>query len=128
VPPRADVNVPERRPVMKAGMLFTGGGPLVILTSHNSFTDPALVRKLRAKGIEKFIAYELPIAEVQKKYGGHFMLVMQDLQETDDLRVLDISGDRVFRLFKLTELPKPIVFEPGEAAKEPAKAAKDDVH
>ena len=42
---------------MKAGMLFTTGGPLVILTSHNSFTDARLVRKLRAKGIEKFIVY-----------------------------------------------------------------------
>ena len=99
---------------MKAGMLFTGGGPLVILTSHSSFTDAGLVRKLRAKGIEKFIVYELPISEVQEKYGGHFKLVLQDLHESDDLRVLDISGDRVFRLFKLTELPKPIVFEPGE--------------
>ena len=112
---------------MKAGMLFTGGGPLVILTSHNSFTDPGLVRKLRAKGIEKFIVYELPILEVQKKYGGHFKLVLQDLHETDDLRVLDISGDRIFRLFKLTELPKPIVFEPGEVADQPAPK-KDDVH
>jgi hypothetical protein len=112
---------------MKAGMLFTGGGPLVILTSHNSFTDPGLVRKLRAKGIEKFIVYDLPILEVQEKYGGHFKIVMQDLHETDDLRVLDISGDRIFRLFKLTELPKPIVFEPGGVADQPAPK-KDDVH
>jgi len=112
---------------MKAGMLFTGGGPLVILTSHASFTDPGLVRKLRAKGIEKFIAYELPIPAVQAKYGGHFQLVIQDLHETDDLRVLDISGDRVFRLFKLTELPTPVIFEPGEIVEEPIKK-KDDVH
>ena len=112
---------------MKAGMLFTAGGPLVILTSHNSLTDARLVRKLRAKGIEKFIVYELPISEVQKKYGGHFKLVMQDLHETDDLRVLDISGDRMFRLFKLTELPEPLVVEPSEVADQPA-TKKDDVH
>jgi hypothetical protein len=112
---------------MKAGMLFTGGGPLVILTSHASFTDPGFVRKLRAKGIEKFIAYELPIPEVQAKYGGHFQLVIQDLHETDDLRVLDISGDRVFRLFKLTKLPTPVVFEPSEIAEQPVKD-RDDVH
>jgi hypothetical protein len=110
---------------MKAAMLITGSGPLVILTSHSSFTDPGLVGKLRAKGIEKFITYELPISEVQEKYGGHYKLVIQDLHETDDLRVLDINGDRVFRLFKLTKLPKPIVFEPSEVAR-PAMP-KDDV-
>jgi hypothetical protein len=110
---------------MKAAMLITGSGPLVILTSHSSFTDPGLVGKLRAKGIEKFIAYELPISEVQEKYGGHYKLVIQDLHETDDLRVLDINGDRVFRLFKLTDLPKPIVSEPSEVAR-PAMP-KDDV-
>jgi hypothetical protein len=110
---------------MKAAMLMTGSGPLVILTSHSSFTDPGLVGKLRSKGVEKFIAYELPIAEVQKKYGGHFTLVVQDLHETDDLRVLDISGDRVFHLFKLTELRTPIIFEPGEVTR-PAMP-RDDV-
>lgn len=102
---------------MKAAMLITGSGPLVILTSHSSFTDPGLVGKLRSKGIEKFIAYELPISEVEKKYGGHFKHVIQDLHETDDLRVLDMSGDRAFHLFKLTELPTPIIFEPSEVAR-----------
>jgi hypothetical protein len=40
---------------MKVAVLITGSGPLVIVTSHASFTDPALIEKLRAKGIEKFI-------------------------------------------------------------------------
>ena len=43
---------------------FAGSGPLVILTSHPLLTDPGLIGKLRAKGIEKFIAYELPFAVV----------------------------------------------------------------
>ena len=41
---------------MKAYMLITGSGPIVILTSHDSVLDVALVRKLAGKGIEKFIA------------------------------------------------------------------------
>jgi len=41
-------------------LLFTGSGPLVIATSHASLTDPGLLEKLRAKGIEKFIGHELP--------------------------------------------------------------------
>ncbi len=42
---------------MNALMLFGGSGPLVILTSHESATDPALLEKLKGKGLDKFIAY-----------------------------------------------------------------------
>ena len=38
---------------MKAGIVFTGSGPLVILTSYESFTDTDLIAKLNAKGIKK---------------------------------------------------------------------------
>ena len=44
---------------MNAVMIFTGTGAMVILTSHKSVTDPALVEKLAHKGIDKFIAFEL---------------------------------------------------------------------
>ncbi len=46
---------------MKAALLFTGSGPLVILTSHASLITPQLLEKLSAKGIDKFITYEVPI-------------------------------------------------------------------
>ncbi len=72
---------------MKAALLFTGSGPLVILTSHASFIDPALLEKLAAKGIDKFIAYEVPVATAEERYGNHFRVVMRDLRESDDLRV-----------------------------------------
>ena len=48
-----------------------------IETSNTSFTDPALIEKLGAKCIEKFIAYELPLAMAQERYGGHFQVAMQ---------------------------------------------------
>ena len=41
---------------MKAFMLFTGSGPLVIMTSHAAITAPGLLEKFAAKGIDKFIA------------------------------------------------------------------------
>lgn len=96
---------------MKIALLFTGGGLLVIATSHDSFTDPRLLAKLRAKGIEKFIAYELPVDLARQRYGGHFEVAMKDLHETDDLRVLDFNGERAFRLFHLRELGAPIMYE-----------------
>jgi hypothetical protein len=96
---------------MKSAMLLTEGGPLVIATSYNSFTDPGLLEKLRGKGIEKFIAYELPLSLARERYAGHYDSVMRDLHETDDLRILDFSGQRAFRLFHLSELGEPVMFE-----------------
>lgn len=101
---------------MKAAMLFTGSGPIVILTSHESVTDPTLLKKLEAKGIERFLAYEIPLDLAKRRYGGHFTTVMNDLHETDDLRMLDYNGERAFALFRLDELGGPIVHEPIAAA------------
>ena len=101
---------------MKAAMLFTGSGPVVILTSHESVTDPTLLRKLEAKGIERFLAYEIPLDLAKSRYGGHFTTVMNDLHETDDLRMLDYNGERAFALFRLDELGGPIVYEAIAAA------------
>jgi hypothetical protein len=97
---------------MKAALLFTGSGPIVILTSHAKVTDPQLIAKLQAKGIDKFIAYEIPMELAKQRYDGHFDMVMRDLSQTDDLRVLDFNGERAFRLFKIAELGTPIVHEP----------------
>ncbi len=96
---------------MKAALIFTGSGPLVILTSHESLTDPELLDKLKAKGIGKFIAYEVPVETAKEKYANHFNVVMSDLRESDDLRVLDFNGERAFQLFRLSELGPPIMHE-----------------
>ena len=99
--------------MLKAMMLLTGSGPLVILTSHSSATAPKLLTKLEAKGIDKFIAYEIPLDLAKSRYGGHFQVVLKDLHESDDLRILDYNGDRAFRLFHLNELSDPFMYERG---------------
>ena len=45
---------------MKAGVFFTGTGPILILTTYESLNDPKLVEKLAQKGIKKYIAYNVP--------------------------------------------------------------------
>ncbi len=97
---------------MNAYMLLTASGPVVILSSHESPADNVFVDKMRAKGVDKFIAYGLPWDEVKERYGGHFQTVLNDLHETDDLRMLDFNGYRVFHLFRLDELGEPYVHEP----------------
>jgi hypothetical protein len=103
---------------MKTAILMTGGGPLMIVTSHGSLTDPVLIAKLRGKGITKFVAYEVPLELAEQRYGGHFQAVLSDLRQTDDLRVLDFNGERAFRLFRLDELGAPIMYEGTDAEAE----------
>lgn len=97
---------------MKAGIFFTGSGPIVIVTSHQSFEDRDFVEKLKAKGLKKFVAYEVAVDDVRQKYGKHYDLIMQDLHQTDDLRVLDYDGHRVFNNFTLKDLGAPSYYEP----------------
>ena len=97
---------------MKAGIIFSGTGPILILTSYDSLTDPKLVEKLSAKGIKKFIAYEVPEDLVKERYGQHFNVIMGDLHQADDLRVLDYDGHHVFNNFSLKELGEIICYEP----------------
>lgn len=93
---------------MKAGIFFTGTGPILILTSYDSLTNLDLAKKLARKGIKKFIAYEVSEALVKEKYAHHFNVVMGDLHQTDDLRVLDYDGHHVFYNFTLKALGDPI--------------------
>lgn len=96
---------------MKAGLIFTGTGPILILTTYESFKDPKIIAKFDAKGIKKFIACDLPLEKVKAKYGNHFSVVMGDLKQTDDLRVLDYNGYNVFHNFTFSEMGKPIYYE-----------------
>jgi hypothetical protein len=96
---------------MKALMIITGSGPMLVLSSHETPNDNVFLGKLKAKGIDKFLAYDLPLEEVKERYGGHFQTVVNDLHETDDLRVLDVNGHRIFELFRLEGLGAPFVHE-----------------
>lgn len=96
---------------MKAGIYFTGTGPILLLTTYSELNDPMLVSKLEQKGIKKFIAYEVPEALVKEKYGMHFNVIMGDLKQTDDLRVLDYDGHHVFHNFSLSEIGAPVFHE-----------------
>jgi len=96
---------------MKAGVIFTGTGPILVLTTYDSFEDRKFLEKLVAKGIKRFIAFEIPLDLAKKKYGQHFDVVMNDVKQTDELRVLDFDGHRVFYNFSLHEFGSFYVYE-----------------
>lgn len=96
---------------MKTMLLLTASGTLVILTSYVSALEPALLDKLKAKGIRKFVAFEIPLELAKQRYANHFVVVAHDLHEADDLRVLDFDGQHAFQLFAFKELGQPMFYE-----------------
>lgn len=96
---------------MKAGIVFTGSGPILFLTSFQSFTESGLVEKFKAKGIKKFIAYEVPVELVRQKYGSHFETTLADLKQEDDLRVVDYDGHHILLEFSWKDLNAPVYYE-----------------
>jgi len=96
---------------MKAGIFFTGTGPILILTTYESLSDTNLVEKLYTKRIQKFIAFEVPEELVKEKYGKQFSVILGDLKQSDDLRVLDYDGHHVFYNFSLKDLGEPVYHE-----------------
>jgi len=97
---------------MKAIILFTGTGPILILTTHTSVNDPAFIQKLSVKGLKKFIAYEIPLDKVKDRYGTQYVAVINDVKQTDDLRVLDYNGHNVFYNFAFSDMREPVYYEP----------------
>ena len=97
---------------MKAGLYFTGTGPILILTTYDSLDDSEIVGKLRAKGIRKFIAYEVPESKVKEIYKTYYSTIAGDLRDQEDFRVLDYDGHNVFHNFAFEDLSEPIFYEP----------------
>jgi len=96
---------------MKAGIIFSGSSPLLILTSYQSFHDEKFADKLRAKGVMKYIAFEIPFELAREKYGLHFDIILGDLRQTDDLRVLDYNGHNIMTVFSFKDMGSPIYYE-----------------
>jgi len=93
---------------MRAYLVFTGSGPILILTTFSDVGDERLLSKLAHKGIAKFIAYEVPVERAKQLYGVPFEVIAADLAESRDVRVLDFNGHHIFANFSLHELGEPI--------------------
>ena len=96
---------------MKAGVIFTGTGPILVLTSYESFTSQGFINKLRSKGIKKFIASEVDLELVREVYGRNFEIIQKDVKQDDDLRVLDYDGHSVFHAFPFERMGQPTYIE-----------------
>lgn len=96
---------------MRAYLIFTGSGPILVLSTYPELTDERLVSKLRYKGIDKFIAYEVQLGAVKERYAASFDTIARDLEDgSEDLRVLDFNGHQIMANFSLQALGEPIKF------------------
>ena len=95
----------------RAYLVFTGSGPILVLATYPSLQDERLLSKLRYKGIDKFIAYEVDLDAVRERYPQSFENVAKDLDVEEDLRVLDFNGHQIMANFSLDKLGEPIKYE-----------------
>ncbi len=100
--------MPKARP--RAYLIFTGSGPILVLATYPKLTDERLVKKLRYKGIDKFIAYQVDLDAVEERYARSFDSVLRDLHGVEDIQVLDFNGHQIMANFSLEELGDPIKF------------------
>jgi len=101
---------------MRAGIFFTGTGPILILTTYDSLADTKIADKLAAKGIKKFIAYDISPDRVRECYGTYYDQIAGDLDFSDDLRVLDYDGHNVFHNFSFEDMGTPLYHDPDPLA------------
>lgn len=96
---------------LRAYLVFSGSGPILLASTYPKLTDERLVQKLRFKGIDRFIAYQVDLAAVEDRYGEAYHHVISDLAEAgEDIRVLDFNGHQIMANFSLAELGDPIKF------------------
>lgn len=91
-------------------LIFTGTGPILVLSTYPELTDERLLKKLRYKGIGKFIAYQVESEAVQSRYRHTFESIVEDLRSVEDIRVLDFNGHQIMANFSLDELGEPLKY------------------
>ena len=93
---------------MKTALIFTGSSPILIITSYQSLEDKGFLEKLKQKGIDKFIAFVVQLESSKKKYGSRFDVIKDDLNTTEDIRILDYNEQLAFERFSFEELGEMI--------------------
>ena len=97
----------------RAYIVFTGTGPILVLSTYPELTDERLLKKLRYKGISSFIAYQVEPAAVRQHYAHSYDNIAGDLAQSEDIRVLDFNGHQIMANFSLEQLGEPIKYSGG---------------
>ncbi len=96
---------------MRSFMLLTQSGPVLLLTRCREVDETSLLEHLEHKGVDKFIAFEVPLDKVHRMYGVPFEVVAADIELGSDIRILDYNGPHIFSSFDFSELGTPTMVE-----------------
>ncbi len=96
---------------MRSFLILTENGPLLVMTSHACITEKRLLEAMRIRGIEKFIAYEVPAERLHDYYGIPFEVIAADLDRGKDVRVLDFDGLQIFDRVSFADLGQAVHYE-----------------
>ena len=95
--------------MLRAYMVFSGTGPILVVTRLSTGMQGSQARDyLAAKGIDKFIAFEVPVPRARERYGPRFQTAVDRLVTNEDIRVVDLDGHHVFGNFEFTEMGEPV--------------------
>ncbi|HSN54116.1 MAG TPA: hypothetical protein VLT32_05570 [Candidatus Sulfomarinibacteraceae bacterium] len=96
---------------MRSYLVLTETGPILALTRCSSATEATMLECFQRRGIEKFIAYEVPVDRVHELYGVPFEVVASDIERGRPVRILDFNGPHIFSSFSFDELGHPTLYE-----------------
>ena len=95
--------------MLRAYMVFGGHGPNLVVTRDGEGLQGASAQEnLAAKGIVKFIAFEVPPSRVEEVYGPRYQAAVARLSNEKDIRVVDMDGYNVFSNFHFAEMGEPV--------------------
>ena len=91
---------------IRSYLIFTGTGPILVLSTYPGLTDPRLIEKLQYK----CLAYQGGLGAGRQPYAPAFAHVTANLAAGEDSRVVDFNGHQIMTNFSLDELGEPIKF------------------
>ena len=96
---------------MRSFLILTENGPLLVVTARSAITEGSLLESMRLRGIDKFIAYEVPVERLHECYGVPFEVIAADLDRGKEMRILDFDGPQIFDRLSFDELGEEIQYE-----------------
>lgn len=89
---------------MKAYLVFSESEPIVVMASRQAVREGRLAARLARMGHDRFIAHEVPLDGLRRRYGLPFEVIASDIRNGKPIRVLDSNGRHVFESVPLGEL------------------------